>query len=188
MVVDEGRDGVLEGGEGDVAETNPPHPPPQLTLPQWLLKALGPSFAAARKATLVPWLAHALQQGCTRDQLLFSGASHAHITLEWVFRRLLSCPARRHAENKGTWRRHSVEGAPSPWQAPQPSAREHQRGIAELAQLVRRPAKCAVRDRILPCGPPAFGHAGMVPPRAAGEGGPLCGPVECCAGFPTPRV
>ena len=56
---------------------------------------------------MVPWSARALQEGCTRHQPLFWDASHAHITLEWVFRRLVGCPIRRHGENKGTWRRDS---------------------------------------------------------------------------------
>ena len=34
------------------------------------------------------------------------------MTLDWVFRRLVRCPIRRHGENKGTWRRDSKrEGA-----------------------------------------------------------------------------
>ena len=75
---------MLEGGEGGVMEANPP---PPLTLPQWLLKALGPTSAAAHKAALVPWLAEAPQEGCAKDQPLFTGASHAHMTVKWVFRR-----------------------------------------------------------------------------------------------------
>ena len=80
----------------------PPQPPPKLTLPQWFLKALGSTFVAAHKAALVPWSAQALQEGCARDQPLFSGAWHAHMTLEWVFRRLVRCQIHRHNENKGT--------------------------------------------------------------------------------------
>ena len=83
VVVDEGGDGVVEEGGGDVVEPPPPPqpPPPKLTLPQWLLKALGPTSAAARKAPMVPWSAQALQEGC-RDQPLFSGTS-----LYWVANR-----------------------------------------------------------------------------------------------------
>ena len=142
---------------------------------------------------MVPWSAQALQEGCARDQPLVLGASHAHMTLEWVFRRLVQCQIRRHGENKGTWRWDSERGgAPRrgapPRRAPQPGAGGHQRGVAELAQVVRRPPRCAIWDRTLPRGPPALGHAGVVPPVAVGEGGPLCGPVDCCASPATPRV
>ena len=62
MVVDEGRDGVLQGGDGDVVGATPPPtpPPPKLTLPRWLLKALGPISAASHKAAMVLWSAQAL--------------------------------------------------------------------------------------------------------------------------------
>ena len=77
--------------------------------------------------------------------------------------------------------------ASSPRRAPQPGAGGHQRGVAKLAQLVRQPPRCVVRDHTLPRGPPPLGHARMVPPVAAGEGGPLCGPVDCCGDPPPPR-
>ena len=86
--------GVGGGGGGHGGGQLPPTPP-KLTLPQWLLKALGPTSAAARKAALVPWSAQALQEGCGRYQPLFAGVSHAHMTLEWVFRRLVCCQIRR---------------------------------------------------------------------------------------------
>ena len=61
---------MLEEGEGKVVYANPPppNPPTTLTLPQCLLKTLGPTSGAARKATLVPWSAEALQEGCARDR------------------------------------------------------------------------------------------------------------------------
>ena len=46
-----------------------PNPTP---LPQWLLKALGPQFATARKAGPIPWSAQVLEQGCAGDQPVFS--------------------------------------------------------------------------------------------------------------------
>ena len=75
MVMEKGGDGVMEEGEGDVVEANHPQPPNKLTLPQWLLKALGPISAAPRKAPLVAWSPRALEEGCARDELLFAGAS-----------------------------------------------------------------------------------------------------------------
>ena len=45
-----------------------PHGP----LPQWLLKALGPQSATARKAGPIPSSAPVLQEGCTGDQPVFS--------------------------------------------------------------------------------------------------------------------
>ena len=93
-----------------MVEANPPPPPQKLTLPQSLLKPLGRTSVAARKATMVPCSAQALQEGCARDQPLFSGATHAHTTLEWVFRRLVRCQIRRHGEKKGTWRRDGKQG------------------------------------------------------------------------------
>ena len=56
---------MVEEGEGDVVEANPHK---KITLPQWLLKALGPYSVAARKAALIPWSVQALQEGCARDQ------------------------------------------------------------------------------------------------------------------------
>ena len=53
----------------------PPPAAPKLTLPQWLLKALGPSSAAARKAAMVPWSAQALQEGCANDRLAVNAGS-----------------------------------------------------------------------------------------------------------------
>ena len=82
VVVEEGGHGVLEEGEGDMVEANPtPNPPSKLTLPQWLLKPLCPTSAAARRAAVVPWSAQGLPEGCARDQPLFAGASYAHLTL-----------------------------------------------------------------------------------------------------------
>ena len=109
VVVDEGGVMGCWTWRGTWWRPTPPSPPPKLTLPQWLLKALGPTFAAAHKAALVPWSAQALQEGCARDQPLFAGALHAHVTLEWVFPRL-RCQIRWHGENKGTWWQDSERG------------------------------------------------------------------------------
>ena len=40
---------------------------------------------------VIPWPAQALQEGCAGDQPLFAGTAHAHMTLEWVFHRLVRC-------------------------------------------------------------------------------------------------
>ena len=64
---------------------------------------------------MMPWSAHALQEGRARDQPLFSGASHARMTLEWVPRRLVRFHIRRHGENKGAWRRDNERGGASTW-------------------------------------------------------------------------
>ena len=60
MVVDEGD------GDGEVQVVDPPNDPPPL--PQWLLKALSPQSATARKAGPIPWSAQVLQEGCAGDQ------------------------------------------------------------------------------------------------------------------------
>ena len=50
-VVDEaGRDEVVQEGQGDLVEANPP--PQKKTMPRWLLKALGPSSAALEAAVI----------------------------------------------------------------------------------------------------------------------------------------
>ena len=76
-------DEVFEGAGGQ--------PPTRLTLPHWLLKGMHPTSAAARKAAMV-----------RKDQPLIAGASHVHVTLEWVLRRLLRCPIRRNGEKTKT--------------------------------------------------------------------------------------
>ena len=83
-MVEEGGDKAIEEGEREAVEAKPP---PKIPLLQWHSKALGPSFAAARKATVVPWFAQALQERCARNQSLYAGATHTHMTMEWVFRR-----------------------------------------------------------------------------------------------------
>ena len=175
---------MLESREGDVVEANPP-PPPKLTLPQLLLKALGPASAAARKAALVPWSAKALQEGCAKDQTLVAGASHAQITLEWVFEPLARCRIREHSENKGTWR----------WDSKQRGAWARH----PLPGMPLRPVPEGINVGSLSllnfCGDPRdvrFGTAHFTWPSSIGshiwygaasearEGGPLCGLVGCC--------
>ena len=50
-------DDVLEGGASGRGGGRSPQPHPQTNPPPWLVKALGPSSAAARKARMVPWSA-----------------------------------------------------------------------------------------------------------------------------------
>ena len=50
-VVGQGGNEMKEEGEGGVVEAKPPK---KIPLPQWLLKALGPSSPAARKAAAIP--------------------------------------------------------------------------------------------------------------------------------------
>ena len=57
-------------GTGKFRLLTPPMTPPPL--PQWLLKALGPQSATARKAGPIPWSAQVLQEGCAGDQPVFS--------------------------------------------------------------------------------------------------------------------
>ena len=59
MVVDEGD------GDGEVQVVDPPMTPPP-PLPEWLLKALGPQSATARKAGPIPWSAQVLQSNMER--------------------------------------------------------------------------------------------------------------------------
>ena len=51
---------------------------------------------------------------------LFAGASHAHMTLEWAFRRLVRCQICRHGEDKGTWLRDNEQVSAWTWR-PLPS-------------------------------------------------------------------
>ena len=109
MVVDEG-DGDGDGDGVEVVDT-PNHPPP---LPQWLLKALGPQSATARKAGLIHWSAQVLEQGCAGDQPVFFSPPpppHSHMTVMWIFRRLIRCLIRRkEGEHRGTWGKDASKG------------------------------------------------------------------------------
>ena len=71
---------------------------------------MGPGWAAARKAQVIPWSTQALQEGCAGDQPLLGGGTHAHMTLEWVSRRLARCQIHRHGEGKGTQRPRTERG------------------------------------------------------------------------------
>ena len=106
MVVDEG-DG--DGDRDGVEVVDPPtHPPP---LPQWLLKALGPQSATARKAGPIPWSAQVLEQGCAGEQPVFSSPPHSHMTIMWIFKRLVRCFIRRkEGEHRGTWGKDASRG------------------------------------------------------------------------------
>ena len=84
-----GDEGDGDGdGDGDGVEVGDPpnHPPP---LPQWLLKALGHLSATARKAGPITWPAQVMGQGCAADQPVFSSTPHNHMTVMWIFRRLI---------------------------------------------------------------------------------------------------
>ena len=82
-----------------------PSPNAKSPSPQWLLKALGPTCSATRKATAIPWSAQALQEGFAGDQKLFAGASHSHMLMQWVFQRLIRWLICQKGEFKGAWRR-----------------------------------------------------------------------------------
>ena len=105
MVVDEGaRDGDGDGVQV-VDPPNQPPPPP----PQWLLKALGPQSATARKAGPIPWSAQVLQEGCAGDQRV--PPPHSHMTVMWIFQRLIRCLIRRkEGEHRGTWGKDASRG------------------------------------------------------------------------------
>ena len=112
LVVDEGGDGVVEEGDGDVVVASPtPRTKPPLVAP----KSPRPLFCGHRQGCTGPWCARALQEGCARDQPLSVGTSHAHMTLEWVFHCLVRCQIRPHGESKGTWRRDSKPGGAWMW-------------------------------------------------------------------------
>ena len=103
VVVDEGDgDGDGDGDEGEGVEVVdlPMHPHP---LPQWLLNGPGPQSATTRKAGAIPWSAQVLEQGCAGDQPVFSSPPHSHMTVMWIFRRLIQCLIRRReGEHRGT--------------------------------------------------------------------------------------
>ena len=84
MVVDEG-DGDGDGDGDGVEVVDPPQSPPPL--PPWLLKALGPQSASARKAGPIPWSAQVLEEGCAGDQPVFFSPPHSHMTVMSIFRR-----------------------------------------------------------------------------------------------------
>ena len=77
VVVDEGNKDGAEGRKLRLL-TPPPCPPP---LPHWLLKALGPQSATARKAGAIGWSAQVLEPGCAGDQPVFSSPVHSHMTI-----------------------------------------------------------------------------------------------------------
>ena len=89
--------------------------PPEIILPHSLLKALGPSSAATCKVAVIPWCVQVLQEGRAGDQPVFAGATHTHMTLEWVFRRRVRCQIRRQGETKGTWREDAERGGTWTW-------------------------------------------------------------------------
>ena len=91
MVVDEAN-GDGEEGEGvEVVDPPPlPIPPP-------------PTTATARKAGAIGWSAYVLGPGCAGDQPVFSSLAHSHMTIMWIFRRLIWCLIRRkEGEHRGT--------------------------------------------------------------------------------------
>ena len=109
----------------------PPMTPP---LPQWLLKALGPQSATARKAGPIPWSTRVLQEWCAGNQPVFSSPPHSHMTVMWIFRRLVRCLIRRkEGEHRGPWGKDASRGGdlgpetPS-WCPPNPHARGNQCG------------------------------------------------------------
>ena len=94
-------------------------PPP---LPQWLLKALGPQPATARKAGAIALSAQVLEQGCAGDQPVFSPPAHSHMTIMWIFRRLIRCLIRwKDGEHRGTWGKDVFKGGVWVWK-PLPGA------------------------------------------------------------------
>ena len=106
---DEDGDGDGDGNGDGVEVVDPPmHPPP---LPQWLLKALGPRSATARKVGAIPCSAQVLEQGCAGDQPVFSSPAHSHMKVMWIFRRLIRCLIRRReGEDRGTWGKDASGG------------------------------------------------------------------------------
>ena len=84
--------------------------PPQTNPPPVAPKSPGPRVSGRPQGTGDPWSAQVLQEGCAGDQPLFAGGMHAHMTLEWVFRRLVRCHICRHGEGKGTWCRDTERG------------------------------------------------------------------------------
>ena len=130
VLVDEG-DGDGDGDGVDVVD--PPNHPPT-PLPQWLLKALDPRSATARKAGPFPWSAQVLEQWCAGDQPVFSSPSHSHMTIMWIFRRLIRCLIRRkEGEHRGTWGKDASKGGglgleTPPWCPPCPHVRGNQCG------------------------------------------------------------
>ena len=73
----------------------------QTPLPQWLLKALGLTFATTRKAGVVPGSAQVSEHGFAEEQTVFSSRHHSHMTVVWIFHRLLQRLVPRHGESKG---------------------------------------------------------------------------------------
>ena len=93
----------------------PPMPPPPL---QWLLKALAPRSATARKARAIPWSAQVLEHGCAGDQPVFSSLVYSHMAVMWIFRRLIRCLIqRKEGEHRGTWGKDASRGGVWVWKA-----------------------------------------------------------------------
>ena len=139
---------------------------------------------------VVPSVVEALQEGSGRDQPLFAGASHPHMTLESVFRRLMRCQIRWHSENKGTRRRGSKRRGEWTWH---PLPGEPLSPLPEGISVGRcARSSCAALREVCSSGPhsgpPALGRPGMVPLVAVGEAVPLFGLVDCSRGPPALRI
>ena len=102
-------------GRGTWWRPPPPNPPHQTNPPPVAPKSPGAHFCGCLQGRTGAVVGTGLQEGCARDQPLFAGALHAHMTLDWVFRRLVRCQIRRHGENKGTWRRDNERGGAWTW-------------------------------------------------------------------------
>ena len=101
----------------ELRKLTPPITPP---LPQWLLKALSPQ-PTARKAGPIPWSAQVLEQGCAGDQPV-PPPPHSHMTVMWIFRRLVRCLIRRKdGVHRGTWGKDASRGVVWVWK-PLPGA------------------------------------------------------------------
>ena len=100
VVVDEG------GGVGREILWPSTPPQPTLTLPRCLLKTLGlPVLPPARlwgSSGLPRPCKRAVQEGCAGDRPRSVGATHWHMTVQWVFRRLMRCVIHCKSDWRGT--------------------------------------------------------------------------------------
>ena len=108
MVVDEGD------GDGEIQVVDPPNdppPPPVASQSPW------PPICRRPKGGADPLLSPGAAGGvCGGSTCFFLPPPHSHMTVMWIFRRLIRCLVRRkEGEHRGTWGKDASEGGVWVW-------------------------------------------------------------------------